>query len=677
MRLLLAPLLVAASLAAQSPLHTGVQPATPTTFVGGLVLTNTNPPPVTALFDVTITNPAGLTFTQIDCNANVSAGTNGTLGVWITNVGNTHVGNQTNAAVWTQVATQSVTHAGGRVIFQLPTPFYLAPGTYGMALHHVGCNPVYTNPATPAPPLPPTYSNTDLTVDMTFARTRGSDPVNPFGGTSAGNSPRHANVALHYIVGAVSVDFVGTPTRGASPLPVQFTSYAFSGNAGGILAYAWDFDGDTIIDSTVQNPLHTYTQCGNYTVSLTIVDIVGATTTTKNNYVQTDVIVPGFTNTLIAPNTVQFTDTSSPTPTAWAWDLDGDTIVDSTLQNPIFLYPSGCAEVTATLTATLACQPSAVLTKRVAVASTLETTFVGNIVTVTGATGGANFLDVDVLNPDGISVCGMHVNSAVPANNPLTVNVYQKLGTYVGSVTTALPWRLVGTATVTSRGGGQRTFVTFAPPIYLAPGVSGLAIEHVGASPIYSNLGGVTTFANADVAITAGLTQATPIFQPATATSSQQFSPRIWNGALHYSTNTTSAAAGYGFIGAGCAGSLGVPGNVATSQPVLGGTAVLAVDRVPLGVMFFLVGFSRTTASVGALPFDLAPFGAAGCLARVSPDATNTVAGAGTTLNVNFGIPNAAGLIGVKFFTQALVLDPAANTLGGVTSDAAAMIVGQ
>src|SRR5690606_10075885 len=151
-----------------------------------------------------------------------------------------------------------------------------------------------------------TYSTLEATLDMSAARVRASDPIDPFGGTAAGFSPRHANIAMYYTQGAISVDFTGTPTRGASPLAVQFTSLANSGNPGGILAYAWDFDGDQVIDSTVQNPTHVYTQCGDYTVTLTVVDAFGVVFATKTNFVQTDIVVPSFTNSLTAPNTVQF-----------------------------------------------------------------------------------------------------------------------------------------------------------------------------------------------------------------------------------------------------------------------------------------------------------------------------------------------------------------------------------
>jgi PKD repeat protein len=670
---LLPALLCLGTAIAQSPLYSGVQPGT-TTFVGGLVGTNTNPPPMTELFDLQIVNPAGLTITQIDCNANTSAGTNGTLGVWVTSVGNTHVGNQLNAAAWTQVGTATRTHTGGRVSFLLQTPFSLAPGTYGVALHYLGCNPVYTNPATPVPNLPTTYSNADATLDMTLARARSSDLVNPFGGTAVGNSPRHANIALYYVPGLVACDFDATPLRGATPLPVQFTSHATSGNPGGILAYSWDFDGDNVADSSLPNPLFTYTQCGNYTVTLTIVDALGPTVVTKTNYVQTDVIVPSFQSMLIGTNVVQFMDTSSPTPTSWAWDLDGDGLTDSTQQNPLWVYPNGCDEVDVRLVATLACKPSVTLQKRIAVASALETTFQSGLIINTTVTGGTSFVDTTVTNPQGVTICGMHVNSSVAANSAVLVNVYQKAGTYVGSVDNAAPWRLIGTANGVSRGGGARTFVQFAPPIYLAAGTHGLAIEQVGASPSYTNLGTAQTYTNSDLSITAGLVQAPPIFGP--AATSTQYSPRIWNGAFYYSTSSTTGSAGYGYIGEGCAGSLGVPGNVAMSQPLVGATTTVEFDNLPTSAAFFLLGFSRTASVFGPLPVDLTPFGAPGCMGRVSADVVMLLVGANNKVQWNLGIPGYAGLIGVQFFTQAIGVDPLANALGGVTSDAAAMLIG-
>lgn len=42
--------------------------------------------------------------------------------------------------------------------------------------------------------------------------------------------------------------------------------------------------------------------------------------------------------TVISGNSVTFTDTSTGSPTGWAWDFNNDTVVDSTLQNPTYTF---------------------------------------------------------------------------------------------------------------------------------------------------------------------------------------------------------------------------------------------------------------------------------------------------------------------------------------------------
>jgi PKD repeat protein len=75
-------------------------------------------------------------------------------------------------------------------------------------------------------------------------------------------------------------DFNATPTSGASPLQVQFTDLTFSSDPIGVATWAWDFDNDGNVDSNVQNPLHTYTTGGVYSVALTVTD---ATSSRMNN----------------------------------------------------------------------------------------------------------------------------------------------------------------------------------------------------------------------------------------------------------------------------------------------------------------------------------------------------------------------------------------------------------
>ncbi|MFT4512745.1 MAG: PKD repeat protein [Planctomycetota bacterium] len=646
---------------AQSPLETTFSNPAP-----GFVVINT-PSPITGLLDITVTEPTGIVLTQVDMQVSTTHGTNGQFAVYITAPGVSHVGNELNAAAWTQVSTATTVHAGGRVSFMLQTPVSLSAASYGMAFHCIEANPIYHGGAVSAT-LPQTYTSAELTIDMSAMLMRVSDPVDPFGGVSFSFSPRQLAIGMFYTVGGTSVDFSGTPRTGPSPLAVQFTSIATSGVPGGILAYVWDFDNDGTPDATTPNPSFTYTNCGSYTVSLQIIDASGSISVTKADYVVTDVVTPDFENEIVGVNTVSFTDTSSPTPSQWAWDFDGDGATDSTVQNPVFVFANGCAETTVTLTTTLACQPPTSLTRAIAVASSIETTFAGPLVTTTAALSSANYLDVDVTNPLGITVCSAHVNSGLAVGTPLIVNLYQTEGTYVGKTSDVSLWRLVASETIASAGPGTRTFVPLTTPLHLASGTFGICMEHIGASPTYSNVGAPFVVSNSDVTITAGLSQGEPVFDPAAAT----FSPRVANIALHYSTSQATGAAGYGYIGSGCAGTLGVPTNVANAQPVLGGTAQFAVDNLPLGIGIMALGTARSVP-----PIDLAIVGMPGCPLHHNAAVLLTMLGAGTSATFDFPIPNNPMFIGTQIFTQAASLDVGLNTLGFALSDAAVMLVGQ
>ena len=75
-------------------------------------------------------------------------------------------------------------------------------------------------------------------------------------------------------------DFSANPTRGPAPLTASFTDQS----TGSITSWKWDFgDGST---STMQNPSHTYTDPGNYTVSLTVTGPEGSDTNTKADYIK-------------------------------------------------------------------------------------------------------------------------------------------------------------------------------------------------------------------------------------------------------------------------------------------------------------------------------------------------------------------------------------------------------
>jgi len=131
-------------------------------------------------------------------------------------------------------------------------------------------------------------------------------------------------------------NFSATPMSGNTPLTVQFTDLS-SGNT---TSWLWNFgDGGT---STNQNPNHTYTTPGSYTVSLTATNSGGSDTVVGGSPIVVNNVaapVANFSATPMsgyAPLTVQFTDLSSGGATSWLWDFgDGST---STSQNPSHTY---------------------------------------------------------------------------------------------------------------------------------------------------------------------------------------------------------------------------------------------------------------------------------------------------------------------------------------------------
>ncbi|MDX1284138.1 MAG: PKD domain-containing protein, partial [Draconibacterium sp.] len=146
-------------------------------------------------------------------------------------------------------------------------------------------------------------------------------------------------------------DFTANPTTILVGENVDFTDLSLNNPD----TWSWDFgDGQ---NSTIQNPSHTYTSTGPFTVSLTVSNSAGADIETKVNYILVEALptnppVADFTaepTDAFVGDQVQFTDLSSNSPTSWLWDFgDGN---GSTLQNPVHSY-SAASTYTVSLTAT-------------------------------------------------------------------------------------------------------------------------------------------------------------------------------------------------------------------------------------------------------------------------------------------------------------------------------------
>lgn len=119
---------------------------------------------------------------------------------------------------------------------------------------------------------------------------------------------------------------------------IQFTDYS----NGTPTEWLWDFgDGSS---STEQNPVHSYSNLGDYTVSLTVSDADDSTSTAiKTNFISiTDASLEPtaeFSANLTSVKTDQpvlFTDESLYTPTSWTWYFGDGTA--STEENPTHAY---------------------------------------------------------------------------------------------------------------------------------------------------------------------------------------------------------------------------------------------------------------------------------------------------------------------------------------------------
>lgn len=118
--------------------------------------------------------------------------------------------------------------------------------------------------------------------------------------------------------------FSGLPLGGDAPLTVTFTDSSSSYD--GIVLWRWDFDSDSIIDSTEQNPIHQYTLAGIYTANLTVCEADGDCDSSTGTITVTSVPTPTPTTPTPTPTGTVTPTPTVPTPTPTSTSPPGDTI---------------------------------------------------------------------------------------------------------------------------------------------------------------------------------------------------------------------------------------------------------------------------------------------------------------------------------------------------------------
>src|SRR5665647_1538997 len=161
------------------------------------------------------------------------------------------------------------------------------------------------------------------------------------------------NISIGNATNEGVTDFLAFPSTGIAPLIVKLTDKS----TGSPTSWSWNF-GDGA-NSTQENPKHTYSKVGSYSVSLTATNSAGNNTTTKSNYIKVVALVdpvsnlssnvtPGQTTLPVAdfnanatsgyaPLSILFTDTSQ-NAEARDWDFNNDGIADSSDAIHIYVY---------------------------------------------------------------------------------------------------------------------------------------------------------------------------------------------------------------------------------------------------------------------------------------------------------------------------------------------------
>ena len=157
---------------------------------------------------------------------------------------------------------------------------------------------------------------------------------------AAGSADSLTKIQYITVYAKPTTNFSASSVTGCFPLPVSFSDLSTPGS-GSITSWLWDFgDGNT---STQQNPVHTFSSAGNYTVLLVVTNSKGCTKSfTRSNYILiNDGVQAVFTNSspvgCSAPQTINFQNQSvglGNLSYQWAFG-DGGT---SNLANPQHTY---------------------------------------------------------------------------------------------------------------------------------------------------------------------------------------------------------------------------------------------------------------------------------------------------------------------------------------------------
>ena len=164
----------------------------------------------------------------------------------------------------------------------------------------------------------------------------------------------------------------------------------------------------------------------------------------------------------------------------------------------------------------------------------------GSITTVfntnnNGEADDSQMFDIAVLNPAGITITSVDVNSALgqTTGRSFALDIYITPTTAVGEYTNPGAWTLVSTGSGVNAASNTPSFVAVSS-FFLAQGTYGIAFVAPTINLGYTNATGSEVYANSDVSLDNFVST---VFPPP---FSGPINDRIWNGTINYSVGNTA-----------------------------------------------------------------------------------------------------------------------------------------
>ena len=146
-----------------------------------------------------------------------------------------------------------------------------------------------------------------------------------------------------------------------------------------------------------------------------------------------------------------------------------------------------------------------------------------------GSAGGAVYFDVTIISGGGLILESFDCNTNLAAGSPLAIDVYTCPLTSIGNELIMANWTLQGSGTGTSLGAGVGTPVDTTDFVMTA-GTYGMAIVNFAGHAYTNGTGANQTVATGEMSLSLGTASNV-------AFVGGLFTPRVWNGTIHYAPN--------------------------------------------------------------------------------------------------------------------------------------------